>query len=102
MSDKDKKKKADSALRDDELEKALNQVKHNTIKIDFNHLESVLRYMNTAHRQLIKRVGGIERKLEQDDRFDIMGEQIRQLENNSAETRVSISNIQAKMIDIEK
>lgn len=102
MAEIKNKKGPETAMKEEDLDKALNQVTHSTIKIDFTHLESVLRFMNSAHRQLVKRVHGIERKIDQDERLEIMSDQIKQLENGSMETRVSISNIMAKIIEIEK
>lgn len=103
MSDKNiKKKGGDTSIKEEDIEKTLNMVKHHTIKIDFDHLEGILRFMNNSHKQLSKRVTGIERRMDQDERFDIMNDQIKHLETYAAETRVSISNIQGKIIDIEK
>jgi chromosome segregation ATPase len=96
------KKKTDFMLKEEDLEKALNSVKLHSVKVDFSPLESVLRFLNSNHRLLVKKVAGIEHRIEQDDRMDIMSEQIKQLENSAMETRVSLSNIQTKLIEIEK
>lgn len=96
------KKKTDFVLKEEDLEKTLNSVKLNSVKVDFSPLESVLRFLNSNHRLLVKKVASIEHRIEQDDRMDIMSEQVKQLENSAMETRVSLSNIQAKLIDIEK
>ncbi|CAI2374063.1 unnamed protein product [Moneuplotes crassus] len=91
-------KNADSIMRDDEMEKKVNSIKKNTIKIDLEHLDSLLRYMHNQNKQLNKRVGA----LEANPKLARMAESIKTLEDQAIETKLSLKNIQVKIIDTEK
>jgi len=47
-------------------------------------------------------IATIEHRIEKDDHLELMSDQIRRLEKNAAETRVSMVNIQSKIIEVEK
>jgi len=89
---------SDKLNREDEMEKKLNNIKKHTIKIDLGHLDTVLRFMNSQNKNLNKRVNS----LESNPKLARMAETIKQLEDNAIETRLSLKNIQTKIIDIEK
>jgi len=85
-------------LKEEDVEKKMDKIRKNTIKFDFDHLESLLRFMHGQNKSLNRRVGA----LESNPKLARMAESIKSLEDQAIEAKLSIKNIQLKIIDVEK